>query len=78
MLSGRRLSVPLEELGPLELKGLDDPVVTHAVRWRAARRAMRLCGGLVVEQDGERLDERLPSRQARCCSPCSCSSATTR
>ena len=65
MLSGRRLSVPLEALGPIQLKGLDEPVVAHAVRWRTAPPRVRLCGGLAVEQEGERLDERLPSRQAR-------------
>ena len=65
MLSGRRLSVPLEALGPMQLKGLDEPVVAHAVRWRTAAPHIRLCGELAVEHDGARLDERLPSRQAR-------------
>lgn len=65
MLSGRRLSVPLEALGPMQLKGLEEPVVAHAVRWRTAAPRVRLCGELAVEQDGQRLDERLPSRQAR-------------
>jgi class 3 adenylate cyclase/DNA-binding SARP family transcriptional activator len=65
LLSGRRLEVPLEQVGPVELKGLDEPVVAHTVRWQAAVSRVRLCGGLVVEHDGERLDERLPSRQAR-------------
>src|SRR6185312_13452355 len=40
-------------------------VVAHAVSWQAAAARVRLCGELAVEQDGERLDERLPSRQAR-------------
>ncbi|HEX6653323.1 MAG TPA: BTAD domain-containing putative transcriptional regulator [Thermoleophilaceae bacterium] len=31
----------------------------------ASRLRIRLCGGLAVEHDGERLDARLPSRQAR-------------
>jgi len=31
----------------------------------ASRLRIKLCGGLAVEQDGERLDGRLPSRQAR-------------
>ena len=65
MLSGRRLSLRLEALGPMQLKGLDEPVMAHAVCWRTAAPRVRLCGGLAVEQDGERLDERLPSRQAR-------------
>ena len=65
MLSGRRRSVPLEELGPLQLKGLDEPVVAHAVCWRAAAPRIRVCGELAVEHEGARLDERLPSRQAR-------------
>ena len=65
MLSGRRLSVPLEPLGAMQLKGLDEPVVAHAVRWRTAAPRVRLCGELTVEQDGARLDSRLPYRQAR-------------
>ncbi|MET0513128.1 MAG: AAA family ATPase [Thermoleophilaceae bacterium] len=65
MLSGRRLSVPLEELGPMQLKGLDEPVVAHAVCWRRAAPRIRVCGELAVEHEGARLDERLPSRQAR-------------
>jgi predicted ATPase/class 3 adenylate cyclase/DNA-binding SARP family transcriptional activator len=65
MLCGRRLGLPLEALGPLELKGLDEPVLAHAVRWKVSAPRVRLCGGLAVEHDGERLDERLPSRQAR-------------
>ncbi len=66
MLLGSRLNVPLEALGELQLKGLE------RARGRPRRRAggprparVRLCGELAVEQDGERLDERLPSRQAR-------------
>ena len=31
----------------------------------ASRLRIRLCGGLAVEHDGERLESRLPSRQAR-------------
>jgi class 3 adenylate cyclase/DNA-binding SARP family transcriptional activator len=65
MLCGSRLPLRLEELGPLQLKGLEAPVVAHAVRWQRAGPRVRLCGPLVVEQDGTRLDERLPSRQAR-------------
>ena len=65
MLSGRRLSMPLDAVGPMHLKGLDEPVVAHEVRWRRAAPRIRLCGELAVEQDGQRLDERLPSRQAR-------------
>ena len=65
MLLGRRINVPLEALGELQLKGLEEPVVAHAVSWQTAAARVRLCGELAVEQDGERLDERLPSRQAR-------------
>jgi class 3 adenylate cyclase/DNA-binding SARP family transcriptional activator len=65
MLAGRRLKLELDALGPLALKGLDEPVVAHAVSWQAGAPRIRLCGGLAIEQDGERLDERLPSRQAR-------------
>ena len=53
MLSGRRLSLPLETLGPMQLKGLDEPVVAHAVRWRTAAPRIRLCGGLAVEQEDD-------------------------
>ena len=65
MLLGRRLNVPLEALGELQLKGLER--ARGRPRRRLADRAarVRLCGELAVEQDGERLDERLPSRQAR-------------
>ena len=65
LLAGRRVGLPLEAIGPVRLKGLDEPVVAHSVRWRAAAPRVRLCGGLAVEHDGTRLDERLPSRQAR-------------
>ena len=65
MLLGRRINVPLEALGELQLKGLEEPVLAHAVSWQTAAARVRLCGELAVEQDGERLDERLPSRQAR-------------
>jgi class 3 adenylate cyclase/DNA-binding SARP family transcriptional activator len=65
MLSERRLELPLDTIGPLLLKGIDKPVVAHAVRWHAAAPKVRLCGVLSVEHGGERLDERLPSRQAR-------------
>ena len=47
MLSGRRLTLPLEELGPLELKSLGEPVVAYAVGWRTAApriRALRRAG----------------------------------
>jgi class 3 adenylate cyclase/DNA-binding SARP family transcriptional activator len=65
LLAGRRLTYELDPLGPVELKGLDAAVVAHSVRWQATAPRIRLCGGLSIEQDGERLDERLPSRQAR-------------
>src|SRR3954452_15114742 len=65
LLIRRRLAHQLEPLGPVELKGLDAPVVAHLVHWRERGVRIRLCGGLRVEQDGERIDERLPSRQAR-------------
>src|SRR4051812_2190400 len=65
MLTGSRLGIPLDPVGPLALKGLDEQVVTHSVGWRSVAPRIRLCGGLSVEHDGERLDERLPSRQAR-------------
>lgn len=65
LLAGRRLDVALESIGPVPLKGLDEPVVAHAVRWRATPPRVRLCGEFAVEQAGTRIDERLPSRQAR-------------
>src|SRR5215207_1383282 len=65
MLSERRLELPLDTIGPLRLKGIDKPVVAHAVRWHAAAPKVRLCGVLSIEHGGERLDARLPSRQAR-------------
>ena len=49
----------------MQLKGLDEPVVAHAVCWRTAAPRIRVCGELAVEHEGARLDERLPSRQAR-------------
>jgi predicted ATPase/class 3 adenylate cyclase len=36
MLSERRLEMALEAVGPMRLKGVDEPVLAHAVRWRAA------------------------------------------
>ena len=65
LLCGRRLEVDCEAVGELQLKGLDQPVVAHAVGWQAAAPRVRLCGELAVEHKGTRLDDRLPSRQAR-------------
>ena len=65
LLVGRRISFELEPHGSVDLKGLDTPVTVHAVRWRGHGPRIRMCGGLAVEHHGERLDERLPSRQAR-------------
>jgi class 3 adenylate cyclase/DNA-binding SARP family transcriptional activator len=65
LLVGRRLAFELDPLGPVDLKGLDAPVVAHAVRWHVTAPRIRLCGGLSIEQDGKRLDDRLPSPQAR-------------
>jgi class 3 adenylate cyclase/DNA-binding SARP family transcriptional activator len=65
LLCGRRLGLPLEPIGPVRLKGLDEPVAAHAVRWGATSPRVRLCGELAVEQAGTRIDYRLPSRQAR-------------
>jgi class 3 adenylate cyclase len=36
MLAERRLELPLETIGPMRLKGIEEPVVAHAVRWQAA------------------------------------------
>jgi class 3 adenylate cyclase/DNA-binding SARP family transcriptional activator len=65
LLVGRRLAYELDPLGPVDLKGLDAPVVAHAVRWHVTAPRIRLCGGLSIEQDGQRLDDLLPSPQAR-------------
>ena len=51
LLVGRRAQHELEPLGPVELKGLDAPVVAHSVRWRATaapRRAEPETGGAVA------------------------------
>ena len=65
LLCGRRLTADFDAVDQVKLKGLDQPVVAQAVRWRAAAPRLRLCGELVVEHEGTRLDGRLPSRQAR-------------
>jgi len=65
LLAGRRLDLALESIGPVPLKGLDEPVVAHAVRWRATPPRVRLCGEFAAWQAGTRIDDRLPSRQAR-------------
>ena len=42
LLCGRRLPLPLESAGALRLKGLDEPVVAHALRWQPAGPRVRL------------------------------------
>ena len=76
LLCGRRLPAQLEAMGPVQLKGLDEPVVAHAVRWRRPAHACGCCGGLAVEHDGSASTSGCPPARRGCCSRCSCSNGT--
>src|SRR4051794_32252809 len=65
-LVGERPGLTFRDLGPLELRGLAQPVDACAIEFErpAGPTRVSLCGPLVVEIDGERVDPALRGRQA--------------
>jgi len=72
-VAGSRAGVPFTDLGPLELKGLAEPVSTCEVGWEPPAPAavgpslrVYLTGRVRLEAEGKLVDEaRLPGRQGR-------------
>jgi class 3 adenylate cyclase/DNA-binding SARP family transcriptional activator len=65
-LVGERPGLSFRDLGPLELRGLAQPVDACAVEFErpAGPTRVSLCGPLVVQIDGQRADHALRGRQA--------------
>ena len=76
-LVGSRGRLSFRDLGPQGLKGIADPVAAFELEWEGADTAARappaagpgtrveLCGALVVEIEGRRVEDDLPGRKGR-------------